>query len=171
MAVERDTGFAAALRRLYDSDYLALVRLAAAVLRDQDWAEDVVQDAFLQVQRSWSRLRDPDSAVHYLRRTVLNGARAELRRRSVRSAKGPDLPPLTGDGEAEALGRIRHAELLDAVSALPRRQAQVVLLRFVGDLSVAETAAALSISPGAVKTTQTRAVEALRIRWGAQDEL
>src|SRR2546430_9986423 len=63
--------------------YAVLVRLAAMLLDDAHGAEDVVQDAYVRVAARRYRLRDPDKALAYLRRTVVNLARNSLRRRIV----------------------------------------------------------------------------------------
>jgi len=51
------------------------------MLGDRPAAEDVVQDAFGALYRRWAHLSDPDKALTYLRSSVLNGCRSELRRR------------------------------------------------------------------------------------------
>lgn len=167
----RRTGSAAAgdayhaVQQLFTAHYLDLVRLAAAVLRDTSWAEDVVQDAFAQVQTRWPRIRDKDSGLAYLRKAVLNGARSELRRRGVRNTDGavfPDEPVPTA--EAAAVARLHRSDLLAAIAELPNRQRNVLLLRFVQDLSIAETARTLRITTGAVKSSQYRAVQTLQKR-------
>src|SRR5438270_13631493 len=68
-----DGGAAEALADLHATRYAALVRLAAVLLGDFSAAEDVVQDAFVNVFRGWSRVRDRDQAARYLRSAVLNG--------------------------------------------------------------------------------------------------
>lgn len=156
------------VNQLFTTSYLDLVRLAAAVLRDPSWAEDVVQDAFARVQTRWHRMRDEDRALAYLRKAVLNGARSELRRRSVRSSHGfaQPLDEPVPSAEATAIADLRRSELLRAVAQLPNRQRSVVLLRFVQELSIAETAATLRITLGAVKASQHRALETLQKRIG-----
>lgn len=155
-----------AVAALFSASYLDLVRLAAVVLRDRVWAEDVVQEAFAKVQTRWPRIRDGERALAYLRVTVLNGARTELRRRRVRAAHpDPQSDEVTVPAaEAAALDRLGRSDLLAAIAVLPRRQRNIVLLRFVQDLSIAETAATLRISADAVKGSQRRAVENLQKR-------
>lgn len=157
-----DCAPAGCAQQLFAESYLGLVRLAAAALRDVDWAEDVVQDAFARIQTRLGQFSDRDQALAYLRRSVVNGARSELRRCGVRRRHsdlgGPENMPAA---ELTALDQLRRSHLLEAVARLPSRQRAVVLLRFVQDLSIADTAKALRISHGAVKASQRRAADSL----------
>lgn len=167
---EPTSGPAERAQRLFADAYLGLVRLAAAALRDLDSAEDVVQDAFARVQPKLNRLDDHEQALAYLTRSVINGARSELRRRTVRQShqmsSRPDDAPAA---ESAALKQMGRSGLLAAIAGLPNRQRSVVLLRFVHDLSIADTARTLRISQGAVKASQWRAVENLRRALGEEE--
>ena len=68
-----------AVTELYSLHYHRLVRLAALLVRDVPTAEDVVQDSFVAMHGRWSRLREPDLALAYLRQTVVNRSRSVLR--------------------------------------------------------------------------------------------
>jgi RNA polymerase sigma factor (sigma-70 family) len=143
------------------STYLALrgeaVEWAVRITRDRAMAEDVVQDAFVQV---FSRIRTPtgdDTVRPYMRRAVINAAlsrlRSERRRRSreVRAA-GPwgEIDPDADD------------ELWELVQRLPRRQFAVIALRYWLDQTEAETARLLRCRVGTVKSLAARAVATLR---------
>ncbi|MFD1948526.1 SigE family RNA polymerase sigma factor [Nocardioides aestuarii] len=155
-----------ALEQLYAAHWRSLVRLAVLLVRDQGLAEDVVQDAFVAVHSRWRRLQDPDRALAYLRQAVVNGARSVLRHRSVvaRHAQreaarpGPDAP---GSDEPLLAGE-QARTVLDALTALPRRQREVLALRHYAGLSEAEIADALGISRGSVKSHASRGAAALR---------
>src|SRR5215207_9678637 len=87
----------AALIDLYRAQRLPLLRLAVLLTDDRGVAEDVVQDAFLALQRRWHAV-DPLAAAGYLRVSVVNGARSLLRRRRVarrhlRVAEPDEGPP------------------------------------------------------------------------------
>src|SRR3954447_21732176 len=71
-----------ALIDLYRSHRLPLLRLAVLLTDDPGTAEDVVQDAFLALQRRWHAV-DPAAAAGYLRTSVVNGTRTLHRRRGV----------------------------------------------------------------------------------------
>jgi DNA-directed RNA polymerase specialized sigma24 family protein len=73
-----------AVAALYRASALGLIRMAYVMLDDLQGAEDVVQEAFYGLFRRWSRLKDADSAIFYVRAAVLNGCRSALRRRAVR---------------------------------------------------------------------------------------
>ena len=150
---------------LYRSDYQRLVRLAAMLVDDIGTAEELVQDAFVATARRQGAadLDDPAAAASYLRTAVLNRARSQLRRRAVRRRhlrsvrEEPTAPP----ADREALVSAESRRILAALDRLPDRQRQVLVLRYYGELSVAETAAALGISAGSVKTHSHRGLAAL----------
>lgn len=146
---------------LYAAHRLQLVRLAVLLVDDQATAEDVVQDAFAGFLGRRSRLDDPDRALAYLRSSVVNGARSKLRRRRTARAYSPprEVPvDATADG---ALLAEEHREVLDALHRLAPRQREVLVLRYWSGMSEAEIADALGISRGAVKSTASRALDAL----------
>ncbi|HWI44041.1 MAG TPA: sigma factor, partial [Nocardioides sp.] len=73
----------AAIEALYVAHWDQLVRLSVLLVRDQGLAEEVAQDAFVELHRRWARLDDPDRAPAYLRQTVVNRSRSALRHRGV----------------------------------------------------------------------------------------
>lgn len=149
------------LSELYAAHRLALVRLAVLLVDDQASAEDVVQDAFAALARRKGGLRNPSAAIGYLRVSVVNGARSVLRkRRTVRGYKPPRTIESVGP-EDRAVVAEEHREVLAAVKRLPDRQREVLVLRYWSGLSEAEIAAALGITPGTVKSTASRALDAL----------
>ncbi|MGW3998690.1 RNA polymerase sigma factor [Amycolatopsis sp. NPDC004772] len=137
-----------------------LVRLAVLLLGDRGLAEDVVQDAFLALVRHWP-LDDPAGAGGYLRVSVVNGARSAHRRAARRLRHRPgdrdDVPP----ADTGVLLGEEHREVLAAVRRLPRRQREVLVLRYWAGLSEAEIADALGVSRGTVKTCASRALAKL----------
>ena len=153
-----------AVTRLFAAHYRQLVRLAALLLSDGAAAEEVVQDAYVRLHQHWWRLREPDRALGYLRTSVVNGARSALRHRSVaqRYAAGLRPPPNVPSAESQHLDSVENATLLAALRRLPPRQRETLVLRYYADLSEAEIAAALGVSPGAVKSYASRGVQSLR---------
>ena len=153
-----------ALEKLYAAHWRQLVRLSVLLVRDAGTAEEVVQDAFVAVHARWSRLREPDLALAYLRQAVVNRSRSALRHRAVvqrhaaREAVSTDVP----GADHPTLAADRRAAVLDAMRALPQRQREVLALRYYLELSEAEIADALGISRGAVKSHASRGAANLR---------
>jgi RNA polymerase sigma-70 factor (sigma-E family) len=157
-----DASIEARIDALYVTHRLYLVRMAAMLVDDVASAEDVVQDAFYALYRRPGSLRDPEAALGYLRICVVNGCRSLLRRRRTARSHLPIADPEATDAaDAAMLLSEEHRELLAAVRRLPRRQQEVLALRYWSDLSEAQISAALGISRGAVKSTASRAIERL----------
>ncbi|MEV6979194.1 SigE family RNA polymerase sigma factor [Kitasatospora sp. NPDC093806] len=150
------------LTELYLTHRLSLVRLAVLLVDHQDQAEDVVQEAFAKLyQRHGEELDDLDNALAYLRTAVVNGARSVLRRR--RTAR-EYVPPHEADApsaEDHAVLNDEHRRVLVAMQELTARQREVLVLRYWSDLSESEIAEILAISRGTVKSTASRALDAL----------
>jgi RNA polymerase sigma-70 factor (sigma-E family) len=151
-----------ALVGLYTVHYRSLVRIAALLLHDSAAAEDVVQDAFVAMHASWRRLRDPDSALAYLRQAVVNRSRSRMRHLKVVARKAPPPMPDAASAEYGAMNQLERAAVMAALHGLPRRQREVLVLRYYADLSEAQIAETLGISSGAVKSHASRGMAALR---------
>lgn len=155
----------AAVEHLYAAHYVRLVRLAVLLVRDVETAEEVVQDSFVAMHGRWGTLAEPDKALAYLRRAVVNHARSVLRRRGVRARHEASTTPVVRHlpgADEDALAGERRTAVLDALRRLPDRQREVLALRYYLDLSEAEIAETLGISRGAVKSHASRGVTALR---------
>lgn len=152
-----------ALTALYTAHYRPLVRLATFLVHDVMVAEEVVQDSFVALAVAWRRLRDNDKALSYLRRSVVNRSRSELRHRVVVERNTPKPPPDMPSAEHGALASLERAEVVAALRRLPDRQREALVLRYFGDLSEAQVAQAMGITTGAVKSHTARATSALRL--------
>ena len=161
-AVSADWDADRAVTVLYAAHYRSLVRLAALLLRDTATAEEVVQDSFVAMHDGWRRLRDNDKALSYLRQSVVNRARSVLRHRVVVDRNAPKPPPDMPSAEQGAITLLERSAVVTALRTLPPRQREALVLRFYGDLSEAQIAAAMGISKGAVKSHTARAMTALR---------
>jgi RNA polymerase sigma-70 factor (sigma-E family) len=150
------------LEDLYRTHRMRLVRLALLLVDEPATAEDVVQDAFSGLHRNWGNLRDGAAAVGYLRTAVVNGSRSVLRRR--KTARDYTPPHAVNARSAESLAMLtaEHQAVVQALSQLPPRQREVLVLRYYGGLSEAEIADAAGISKGTVKSTASRALDALQ---------
>lgn len=152
----------AAVEAMYAAHWRQLVRLSALLVHDQAAAEDVVQDAFVAMHGRWSRLRDPEKALAYLRQAVVNRSRSALRHRAVveRHVRRSTVHETTVDGPS--VGGARRDAVRDALLQLTERQREVLVLRYYLDWSEAQIADAIGVSRGAVKSHAFRGSAALR---------
>ncbi|MEU1011833.1 SigE family RNA polymerase sigma factor [Streptomyces sp. NPDC005890] len=139
----------------------ALLCSARRLVRDPLDAQDLLQTALLRTYPRWDRIADKRLADAYLRRVVIN-TRAEWWRRAqqLRELLSAQLPETSVEDSAE-----RHADrtlLMDLVKSLAPQQRAVVVLRHWEQMSTRETATALGLSPGTVKSTLHRALTQLR---------
>ncbi|NYJ02525.1 RNA polymerase sigma-70 factor (sigma-E family) [Nocardioides thalensis] len=132
----------------------AMRRTAYLVVRDWHRAEDMVQTTFVKLYVAWPRIR-PDGLAAYARRTLMNACLSHLRKNR-REAVSELLPDRSVELAASDM------DLSRALSLLPPQQRAVVALRYLDDLSVAETADALGIATGTVKSQTSRALDSLR---------
>ncbi|MFB9640306.1 SigE family RNA polymerase sigma factor [Streptomyces spiralis] len=140
----------------------ALFRGAFVLTGDREAAEDLVQETLERAYRKWRTVVAQDAPDAYVRRIMVNLANDRWRRfRRVVVVEYQD----TGDGAApgDEYGRIDNRDqLIRALLCLPMRMRTVVVLRYFHDLSDAEIAADLKISPGTVRSQFARAMEKLR---------
>ncbi|WP_435969695.1 RNA polymerase sigma factor [Streptomyces sp. Qhu_M48] len=150
------------LTELYRARRLDMVRLALFLVDDLHTAEDVVQDAFAAVCRTYGTslhgLQDPGA---YLHTAVLNAARSVLRRRRTARAYTPPHPGAEAPVDEGLLLAEEHRHVLDALALLTRRQREVLVLRYWSELTEAQIAQTLGLSRGTVKSTASRALDAL----------
>jgi RNA polymerase sigma-70 factor (sigma-E family) len=140
-----------------------MLRMATALVDDPGTAEDVVQDAFVGLYRRWEAIREPAAAARYVRVSVVNGARSVLRRRL--TAREHTRAVSEDNGEAADTTVLVSAEqdtVHRAFARLPGRQREVLILRYVAELSDPEIAAATGLSLGGVRSASSRGLGALR---------
>jgi RNA polymerase sigma-70 factor (sigma-E family) len=151
-----------------------LLRTAYLLTGDVHAAEDLVQTALAKLYLAWDRVAAAPSVDAYARKILVNEHTSMWRRlwrhREVVSDTSTHDVPVPGeeyDGVSSALWT--------AVRALPERQRAVVVLRYYEQLSERETADALGITVGTVKSQASRALGALREHlsdsWGDRDDL
>jgi RNA polymerase sigma-70 factor (sigma-E family) len=155
----REMDASQAVTALYQEHALGLTRLAFLMLGNRQTAEDVVQEAFCGLYRAWDRMSDHANALGYVRTSVLNGSRSALRR--ARRVPRPLSVPAAASAEATVLAGEERREALAALRQLPPRQREALVLRYFAELPEHETALAMGVSRGTVKSTTSRALAAL----------
>jgi RNA polymerase sigma factor (sigma-70 family) len=146
--VEGLSDFDSRFRELYPRS----VALAMRMLGNRAAAEDIAAETMARALLRWNKL-DPERVAGWVLRVTANQAIDLMRR------KGRTLEPGVIDLEDSTTLRLALAE---ALQRLPRRQREAIALRFLSDLSEAETAAALGIGTGSVKTHVHRGLGRLR---------
>jgi RNA polymerase sigma-70 factor (sigma-E family) len=149
----------AAVAVLFQARYQEMVRLAG--LLGADDPEDVAQEAFARLLRRHGSLRDTEAAAGYVRATVCNLTRNRRRHLRVASLRAPAAPPDAASSEQVAIFREEHREVLAALSRLPARRREAIVLRYWLELSESEIAAAMGVSTGTVKSQVSRGLAAL----------
>ena len=149
------------------------IRTAFVVAGNFSDAEEAAQDAFLKAYRALWRFRPGAPFRPWLLRIVANearnrrrsaGRRAALALRAAQEPSGEAAP----SPEAALLGTERREELVAALNRLDTRDREALACRYILDLSEAETAAALGVRPGTVKSRLSRALERLRAELGEE---
>jgi RNA polymerase sigma-70 factor (sigma-E family) len=151
-----------AVRVLYGTHWVPMVRLAALLLGESGTAEEVVQDAFVALHGRWKRLKDPHAAAGYLRASVVNGCRSVQRHRQVEVRHRQPAAPEPAGPEERAVTSSETRMVMAALDRLPQRQREVLVLRYYADASEADIADLLGITRGAVKSHAHRGLSALR---------
>lgn len=137
-----------------------LLRAAFLVCGDEHLAQDLLQGAFVKLALNWSKVKD-DHPDAFVRRILYRDAVSawRKRRREVVDGEGP-LSVVVAPGDfAEQDNRI---DLMRALAQLPPRQRAVIVLRYFEDRSERDTADALGISVGTVKSQAHDALNRLR---------
>jgi RNA polymerase sigma-70 factor (ECF subfamily) len=166
-------GDAAATRMLVAAKLPRILGLATRMLNDSSAAEDVAQEAFVRawrMARSWQPGRARfDTWLHTV---VLNLCRDRLRRRQALTGEAiPEAVDPALNAEAQLLEAEQSRRVADAITALPERQREAILLVHYQDLSGAEAALALEISVEALESLLARGRRTLRNGLAAAREL
>jgi len=139
---------------VYEATYSRLVGLAYLTTGANALAEEIVQDAFVDLYRSWDAVDQPEA---WVRRAVVSRCTSWVRRRILERRhrdRWREPEPVLHDELAVAVRAALHV--------LSPRQRAAVVLRFRDDLPEAEIARALSCRPGTVKSLLSRAKAELR---------
>ena len=149
-----------AFAELYDRHSAPAFRVARAICRDVNFAEDVVQEGFLAIWRSRTRYCPQRGSFRsWAMRVVQNRAIDASRKAATRPrvqlrdpSENPDRPDVGAPGPPEeAIARGERDALLASLRRLPAEQAEVIVLSFFGELSQSEIATQLEVPRGTVK--------------------
>jgi RNA polymerase sigma factor (sigma-70 family) len=178
-AIELDDAAAVTRARTGDLDayevlvarYTAPAHRAAVLLGAGADADDVVQEAFVKAHRQMSRYRGESGFRPWLLAIVANETRnlhRSRRRRDglvLRAAARADPEPASPDPADSAMAVERRRYLVDQLRLLDTRDREVLVCRYLLDLSEAETATTLGLPKGTVKSRTARALTKLRGRF------
>jgi RNA polymerase sigma-70 factor (sigma-E family) len=134
--------------------HFPLVRSATAKIIGFGPAEDIAVEAFARAYARWGAVHSMENPQAWVIRVAVNLALDQVRRKRARS-------PVRTARDTQADVTERDA-LVRSLRRLPRRQQEVVVLRYIGDHSEEEVARTLGISVGTVKTHLHRAMPRLR---------
>ena len=147
------------------AEWPRLTRALGLLVADDGVAEELAQETLVRVSARWDKVGALDSPGGWAHRVAVNLARSSWRRHHAarrahqRAADAGRVPTSMIDRDNVSTGRI---ELQRALAALPRKEREVVVLRFAADLSVPQVAAVLRCPEGTVKTITRRALDRLR---------
>jgi RNA polymerase sigma factor (sigma-70 family) len=140
--------------RLFCEQHPKMLRLAYSIIGDDGRAEEIVQDGFLDVYRSFDELLEPAA---YLRVCVVNRCRSELRRRRVRALHPPEPPPDLSEFSDD---------LWDVLERLTDDQRIAVVLKYYGRFRSPEIAQIMEIAPSTVRYHLREALRILKKELG-----
>lgn len=144
--------------RFFRSEYPAVVSLVYGLSGSRAAAEDVAQEAFLRAHRDWPRVESMDSPEGWVRRVAMNLARSRWRRlRAETMAMAKLSTPVSFVPPDDHSGMF-----WEEVRRLPARQAEVVALKYLEGLEVAEIGSVLGVAEGTVKALLHQGRERLR---------
>jgi RNA polymerase sigma-70 factor (sigma-E family) len=134
--------------------YRLAYRVSFRILGDRGDAEDVAQEALARAHLRWARLREkPEGWIV----TVATNLSIDRHRRRRRVSSLVNEPLALVD-----VHQVERIDLARALRRLPRRQREVVVLRYLADWCERDVATALGVSAGAVKSHASRGLAALR---------
>ena len=156
--------------RLYDTYHQDVFQFLIYLVKNRQTAEDLVQEVYVRVLRAYSKFEGKSSEKTWLFSIAKNVAIDHFRKHSVRKKKMFDafdwestqLPSKEMLPEDFAVLNDDMKALLLALDTCTGDQKMVVIMRYFQELSISETAQILSWTEGKVKTTQHRAIKALR---------
>ncbi|MFF4213899.1 SigE family RNA polymerase sigma factor [Streptomyces sp. NPDC001796] len=150
-----DDDAAVEFHAFFERHYAELARLAHLLTGEADAADDLAADALLALWHRWDRVRAADHPVAYARGVVANLARTRIRS-AVRERRRITLFWSQREEKTENPDVPAVVDVQEALRRLPFRKRACVVLRHAFDLSEKDTALALGISVGTVKSQTSK---------------
>lgn len=152
-----DAGF----RAFVDANGATLLHAARLLTGDHHRGEDLVQTTLTTLYLKWGRI---DAPLAYARKALVNAHIDSTRRRWWGERPTETMPETAEPGTTDTVGASdQRDELRRLLAGLPARDRAVVVLRYYCDLSEQDTAAALGMPAGTVKSSCARALARLRV--------
>jgi RNA polymerase sigma-70 factor (ECF subfamily) len=158
-------GNTAEFRRLYDTVFPILFRVAYRIANSEEAAEDLCQEAFFRLYEKNMSFPNAEEAKYWLIRVVknasLNYAKRKERERKAYQRAFREVTHTQETGEQVLLRQETAAEIREALNKLPENLRMVLILKEYGELNYKEIGRTLGISEGNVKVRVFRARERL----------
>ncbi|GAA2506726.1 SigE family RNA polymerase sigma factor [Streptomyces longisporus] len=151
----------------FERHYAELSRFAHLLTGEADAADDLAADALLTLWHRWDRVRAADHPVAYARGVVANLARTRIRS-AVRERRRISLFWSQREEKTENPDIAGVVDVQEALRRLPFRKRACVVLRHAFDLSEKDTALALGVSVGTVKSQTSKGMAELQKILGSQ---
>jgi RNA polymerase sigma-70 factor (ECF subfamily) len=157
----------AEFRKVYDSAFPILYKVAYRIANSSDAAEDLCQDAFFRLHEKNMVFPSPEEATYWLIRVVKNAAlnyakRKQRERRAYQRAFKEDVRQAE-TGESQLVKKETKDEVVKALDKLPENLRMVLIFKEYAELNYREIGRVLGISEGNVKVRVFRARERLAV--------
>lgn len=159
-------GDAQGFERVFRLNYPRLVKTLCLTTLDREAAEDAAQEAFLQLHLHWNRVSAYEDPVGWVYRVALNRCR-DHRRRLARVSRlwGRQVSEVTG---LQDVSWYPEREFVEALKELPGRCREAAAFHYIAGFTGKETAQAMGVTEGAVKSHLFRARKTLQAKLKAE---
>jgi RNA polymerase sigma-70 factor (ECF subfamily) len=139
----------------YRRKWQMVFRATAVTVGHVDLAREATDEAMTRAYERWGSIQAMENPAGWVYRVAVNWARSRQRRQRLALSK-------SAEGSAISYDRFPDPDLFDAIQRLPVLQKEIVVARYLLDMSEEATAAAFGVPKGTVKSRLSRALEALR---------